>query len=227
MMEKAARILIVDDEKAILEMLTLQFYSQGYIVDSAKNGQEALNKLSLLPDIILLDINMPGINGLDLCAMIRDYISCPIIFLTARVTSQDMINGLKAGGDDYITKPFAMDELFARVAAHLRREKRHSHKTVAKFDSELVIDYGKRSVFINHQEVIFSYKEFEIIKFLSRNAGQVFSREQIYEKLWGFEGTGDNLVIKEHVRKIRLKLAQYTPNEYLQTVWKVGYRWKK
>ena len=123
-MEEKYKILIVDDEQSILDMLKLQLEFEGYSVYTAGNAAEALDKLSYSPDIVLLDINMDGMNGLDLCVSIRDFISCPIIFLTARVSEQDKINGLMAGGDDYITKPFSVNELLARISAHLRREQR-------------------------------------------------------------------------------------------------------
>ena len=115
------KILIVDDEQSILDMLKLQLELEGYIVYSAINAKEALDKLSHSPDIILLDINMAGMNGFDLCSSIRSFVSCPILFLTARVSEQDKINGLMVGGDDYITKPFSINELLARISAHLRQ----------------------------------------------------------------------------------------------------------
>lgn len=226
-MSKKYKILIIDDEISILEMLTLQFQSEGYLVYSAANGQRALEKLSNMPDIILLDINMDGINGLDLCAMIRKYVTCPIIFLTAKVSEQDKVNGFMAGGDDYITKPFSMNELLARVSAHLRREERSHIKTRGKFSEELIIDYGERSLYIKGHMIELSNKEFEIIKLLSMNAGQVFDREKIYELIWGLDGNGDNTVIKEHIRKIRLKFATFTDKPYIITVWGVGYKWTK
>lgn len=221
------KILMIDDERDILEMLALQFQSEGYLVYLANDANEALKQLSVLPDLILLDINMPEMNGLELCTMIREHVNCPIIFLTARISSRDMINGLMLGGDDYITKPFSMDEFFARVQAHLRREKRSSHKSRGHFTRELIIDYSQRTVIIKNKKIDFSNKEFEIIKLLSMNAGQIFDREKIYEVVWGFEANGDSAVIKEHIRKIRMKLARYSENEYLETVWGVGYRWKK
>ena len=107
------KILVVDDERSITDMLSLQFMSEGYLVLAANNAEQALKRLSDMPDIILLDINMPGMNGLELCSLIREHISCPILFLTARVLEQDKVNGLMVGGDDYITKPFSMKELFA------------------------------------------------------------------------------------------------------------------
>lgn len=218
-------VLIVDDEQSILDMLKLQFELEGYRVYAASNAEEALNKLAYTPDLILLDINMAGMNGLDLCVSIRKFVNCPILFLTARISEQDKINGLMAGGDDYITKPFSMNELLARVSAHLRREERSHYKTRGRFSEELVIDYGKRSVYIKGNLIELSNKEFEIIQLLSRNAGQVFDKEKIYEIVWGIDGNGDSAVIKEHIRKIRLKLAGYTEKTYISTVWGVGYKW--
>ena len=226
-MEEKYKILIVDDEQSILDMLKLQLEFAGYFVYVANSAKEALDKLSYLPDIILLDINMAGMNGLDLCISIRDYISCPIIFLTARVSEQDKINGLMAGGDDYITKPFSVNELLARISAHLRRERRNHNKAKSKFSEELVIDYSDRSLYIKGNKIELSNKEFEIIQLLSSNAGQVFDREKIYECIWGIDGNGDSIVIKEHIRKIRLKFSKFTDKVYITTVCGVGYKWGK
>ena len=161
-MEEKYKILIVDDEQSILDMLKLQLEFEGYSVYTAGNAAEALDKLSYSPDIVLLDINMDGMNGLDLCVSIRDFISCPIIFLTARVSEQDKINGLMAGGDDYITKPFSVNELLARISAHLRREQRSHNKTKSKFSEDLIIDYSDRSLYIKGHKIELSNKEFEI-----------------------------------------------------------------
>lgn len=226
-MEENFKILIVDDEQSILDMLKLQLESERFVVYIANSAKEALDILSCSPDIILLDINMIGMNGLDLCASIRDFVSCPIIFLTARVSEQDKINGLMVGGDDYITKPFSMNELLARISAHLRRENRSHNKTKSRFSEELIIDYSDRSLYIKGHRIELSNKEFEIIQLLSTNAGQVFDREKIYEIIWGFDSNGDSVVIKEHIRKIRLKFAQFTDKTYIATVWGVGYKWIK
>lgn len=223
-----AKILIVDDEEILLKMLKFQFEAEGYDVITCTNAQDVLKNLEMMPDIILLDVNMPKTDGLEICSMIRDYISVPIIFLTARANEEDKIKGLMVGGDDYITKPFNMDELFARVKAHLRREERHRNKTQVKFDKNgVVIDYYGRKIYVNHNLIEFSNKEFEIIHLLSENSGQVFDKERIYERIWGFEGEGDSNVIKEHIRKIRTKFSEYTDEQYIETVWGVGYRWKK
>lgn len=221
------KLLFVDDEESILNMLKKNFEIEGYEVYTATTSELALEQLKFNPDLILLDINMPGIDGIEFCTLIREHISCPILFLTARVTEQDKINGFMAGGDDYITKPFSIDELLARVSAHLRREQRHATVAHVRFFGHLMIDYNARSVFWNKDKLDFSNKEFEIIRFLSVNAGMVFDRETIYEKLWGFDGEGDSIVIKEHIRKIRNKLAVHTDREYIKTVWGVGYQWVK
>ena len=218
-MEQNYKLLIVDDEQSILDMLKLQLEFENYTVYTAANAKDALENLSHSPDIILLDINMAGMNGLDLCASIREFVTVPIIFLTARVSEQDKVNGLMVGGDDYITKPFSMNELLARLSAHLRREQRSRVRTKTKFSEELVIIKGNR--------IELSNKEFEIIQLLSMNAGQVFDREKIYEIIWGIDGVGDNVVIKEHIRRIRLKFAEYTEKSYITTVWGVGYKWEK
>lgn len=226
-MEQKHKILIVDDEQSILDMLKLQLEFENYIVYTATSAKDALDRLAYSPDIILLDINMEGMNGLDLCVSIREFISVPIIFLTARISEQDKVNGFMVGGDDYITKPFSMNELLARLSAHLRREQRSRVRAKTKFSEELIIDYSDRSVFIKGYRIELSNKEFEIIQLLSMNAGQVFDREKIYEMIWGIDGVGDNVVIKEHIRKIRLKFAEYTEKSYITTVWGVGYKWEK
>lgn len=221
------KILIIDDEEMILEMLKKCLEAEDFLVYTANSAKKALEQLSIAPDIILLDINMPEINGFELCQAIRDHITCPILFLTARVTEQDAINGFSVGGDDYITKPFHMDELLARISAHIRREKRKNTTANIKFDNELMINYNGRMVFFQDHPLDFSNKEFEIIRLLSQNAGMVFDRETIYEKLWGYDGNGDSIVIKEHIRKIRNKLTNYTNKNYIETVWGVGYKWIK
>ncbi len=220
------KILIIDDEEMILSMME-KCLGEEFSVYTAENAKKALELLNVIPDIILLDINMPEMDGLELCQLIRGHISCPIIFLTARVTERDVIKGLSVGGDDYITKPFSMDELLARISAHLRREERNGTAENLRFDEELIIDYNSRTVFYSREQLDFSNKEFEIIRFLSQNAGMVFDRETIYEKLWGYNGEGDSIVVKEHIRKIRNKLSVYTDKNYIETVWGVGYKWAK
>ncbi|WP_304432669.1 response regulator transcription factor [Acutalibacter muris] len=219
-----SKILLVDDEPAICNLVKLHFQTEGYLVYTASDAEEAAQMLSLTPDLILLDINMPEVDGLDFCKKIRSHIDCPIIFLTSRVTEQDKITGLRAGGDDYITKPFSLDELTARVEAHLRREKRARYSDTKMF-GDLFIDYAGRCVYCNEQIVPFSKKEFDIIEFLSLNAGQVFDRERIYERLWGYDAEGSSDILKEHIRRIRVKLEKVSDKSYIETVWGCGYKW--
>lgn len=143
----SAKILIVDDEIDIVSMLGSFFESKGFCILSATNGTEALKQVERQPDIILLDINMPGIDGLEVCERIRDHISCPILFLTARIEDTDKVKGFAVGGDDYVVKPFSLMELEARVRAHLRREARHSFETQIRFSGDLTIDYSERCLF--------------------------------------------------------------------------------
>lgn len=218
------RILIVDDEIGIVDMMASYFSSQ-YEVLTAYGGKEALQKLARQPDLILLDINMPDIDGLTLCQKIRELITCPILFLTARIESADKIIGFQAGADDYIIKPFDLEELGARVSAHLRREQRRRNSSTIRFFGELEIDYSARTVTVAGEPVALSKREFDIVEFLSLNAGQVFDRERIYETVWGFDGEGSSDTVMEHIRKIRVKLAASTLHSYIDTVWGCGYRW--
>mgnify|MGYP001058692399 FL=1 len=218
------KLLIVDDEKGIVDMLA-GYFAAWYDVLTAYSGGEALQKVAACSDLILLDINMPGMDGLAICRNIREYVTCPILFLTARVESADQIVGFRAGADDYIVKPFDLDELGARVAAHLRREQRRQGSMTVRFFRELAIDYGARTAAVNGVQVPFSRREFDIVELLSLNAGQVFDRERIYETVWGYDGEGNSDTIMEHIRKIRAKLAVHTRHSYIDTVWGCGYRW--
>ncbi len=218
------KLLIVDDEQGIVDMMKSYFERQ-YDVLTAYNGREAMVRAAQKPDLILLDINMPGMDGLTVCQNIREYVSCPILFLTARVESSDKIIGFQAGADDYIVKPFDLDELAARVAAHLRRERRRQESGSVRFFRELAIDYSGRSVMVGGEQVSLSRKEFDIVELLSLNAGQVFDRERIYERVWGIDGDGNSDTVMEHVRKIRAKLAGHTMHSYIDTVWGCGYKW--
>lgn len=179
------KILIADDETDIVVMLSQFFQGKGYRILTATNGVETLKQVENNPDIILLDINMPGMDGLEVCQRIRDYVSCPILFLTARIEDADKVKGFSVGGDDYIVKPFSLVELEARVKAHLRRETRHSFNTQIKFIDDLTIDYAERCIFYKGNKISLAKKEFDIVELLSVNSGQVFDRERIYEKIWG------------------------------------------
>lgn len=218
------RILIVDDEHGIVDMM-VSYFSRYYDVMTAYNGKEALQRLANKPDLILLDINMPEMDGLTLCQKIREFITCPILFLTARIESADKINGFRVGADDYIIKPFDLDELGARVNAHLRREQRHRSNATVRFFGDLAIDYSARTITVNDEPVVLSKREFDIVELLSLNAGQIFDRERIYEAVWGIDGNGNSDTVMEHIRKIRAKLLSHTLHGYIDTVWGCGYKW--
>lgn len=218
------KLLIVDDEQGIVDMMA-SYFSCNYDVLTAYSGIEALRKIASQPDLILLDINMPEMDGITLCQKIREFVTCPILFLTARVESADKINGFQVGADDYIVKPFDLDELGARVAAHLRREQRHKSNTTVRFFGDLAIDYSARTAAVAGESVALSRREFDIVELLSLNAGQVFDRERIYETVWGIDGDGSSDTVMEHIRKIRAKLAAHTLHSYIDTVWGCGYKW--
>lgn len=219
------KIMLVDDEKGVVAVMKNYFEMSGYQIITAYSGQEALKKMSCLPDIVLLDINMPDMDGLTVCQNIRDYITCPILFLTARIETTDKIKGFSTGADDYIVKPFDLDELGARVAAHLRRENRNHEQSALRFFNDMVIDHAKREISISGTLVSLSKKEFDIVELLSINAGQVFDRERIYDTVWGLEGDGSSNTIMEHIRKIRAKFSTLSLHNYIETVWGVGYKW--
>ena len=221
------RLLIADDEADIVTMLTSFFEGKGYEVMTAFDGTEALKQVEKRPDLILLDINMPGLNGLEVCSRIRDYIDCPILFLTAKIEDMDKVRGFSAGGDDYIVKPFSLAELEARVSAHLRRQARHSMETCVKFTGDLTIDFAQRSLFYGKEKIVLSKKEFDIVELLSQNPGQVFDKERIYELVWGYDSEGDSMVVAEHIRRVRTKIAVFTDRSYIEAVWGCGYKWIK
>ena len=178
--------MIVDDEADIVSMLKDYFEFNGYDTITASNGREAIEKAGKQPDIILLDVNMPDVDGMEVCARIRHFVSCPIVFLTARIQDGDKVRGFGIGGDDYIVKPFSIEELGARVAAHLRRERRGRDLAKVRFDDKLAIDYTERCLYYDGRPIPLAKKDFEIIELLSRHMGQVFSKERIYELVWDY-----------------------------------------
>ena len=180
----AQSILIVDDEKEIVSMLYCYFSKLGYTVYTATAGNAALKEVEKKPDIILLDVNMPDIDGFTVCERIRDYVSCPIIFLTARIEDSDKIKGFSIGADDYVIKPFSVDELEARIAAHLRREKRHNISSKVQFDEDMVIDYSSRIVFYHNKDMAFTKKEsLSLICFPSGEFIPMEKRERVTAKI--------------------------------------------
>ncbi|GAB6087587.1 response regulator transcription factor [Alkaliphilus crotonatoxidans] len=221
------RILIVDDEIDIVNMLKDYFQLNGYEVMTALDGKGAIKWVERHPDIILLDINMPDVDGIEVCSQIRNYVCCPILFLTARVEDSDKIKAFGMGGDDYIVKPFSIEELGARVAAHLRREHRQRESPKIKIDHDLVINYSERLLYFQGQAISLAKKEFDIVALLSQHQGQIFDKERIYEKIWGFDGAGDSMVVAEHIRRIRGKFTAAGMKPYIETVWGVGYKWTK
>ncbi len=221
------KILIIDDDAELLKMLKKYLGMKGYEIITAEDGLEGLNKIKLGPDIILLDVNMPNIDGMEVCRRIRDKVACPILFLTALVDEQDVVNGLSSGGDDYILKPFSLKELDARITAHLKREIRRKGKTECCFQGELSVDYRAKTVQIHTDYLELTRLEYGIVEFLSMNPGMVFDKERIYEKVCGYDAEGDSRVITELIRRIRKKFRQYTETEYIETVWGMGYRWIK
>lgn len=223
----AYKILIIDDDTELVKMLKKYFEIKKYEVITAENGVEGLQKIKLQPDIILLDVNMPNLDGIEVCRRVRDKVDCPILFLTARVDEQDVVNGLSSGGDDYILKPFRLKELDARITAHLKRETRRKEKTEVCFQGELSIDYKAKTVQIHTDYLELTKSEYGIIEFLTMNPGMVFDKERIYERVCGYDAEGDSRVITELIRRIRKKIQQYTKNKYIETVWGMGYRWIK
>ena len=223
----AYKILIIDDDIELLKMLKKYLEIKKYEIITAENGLEGINKIKLQPDIILLDVNMPNIDGIEVCRRIRDKVTCPILFLTARVDEQDVVNGLSSGGDDYILKPFRLKELDARITAHLKRETRRKEKTEVCFQGELCIDYQAKTVQIHTDYLELTKSEYGIIEFLTMNPGMVFDKERIYERVCGYDAEGDSRVVTELIRRIRKKIQQYTENKYIETVWGMGYRWIK
>lgn len=223
----AYKLLIADDEPDIANMLRDLFTMKGYEVMTAYGGGDAIRLSEKQPDLILLDINMPDIDGLSVCKRIRDFVDCPILFLTARIEDADKVQGFSAGGDDYILKPFSTGELLARVAAHLRREERKSTVATVKFDGGLVIDYTQRCMFVDGEPLHLAKKEFDIAELLSTHPGQVFDRERIYENVWGYDSEGDSSVVAEHIRRLRAKLSAAGCGDRVATVWGVGYKWTK
>lgn len=218
-----ARILAVDDEKGILNLVKRVLEKDGHQVKTlsdpaalSMNGLEAF-------DLILLDVMMPGTDGFTLCWELRDNVDCPILFLTAKTMEKDIMYGLGIGGDDYITKPFGNGELRARVAAHLRREKREK-RSVLSLDG-IRFNLCAHEMMIGEQKVSLTKSEYAICEFLARSHGQVFSKEQIYEAVYGYEGEGDSSAIAEHVKNIRAKLSVYGCAP-IETVWGIGYKWK-
>ncbi len=217
------KILVADDEAGIRSLLKEVLEMENYLVYTAKNGMEAMAGLKYQPDLIILDVNMPDIDGFTVCEKIRNYVDCPILFLTARTEEQDRVNGFKAGGDDYIVKPFGMEEMLARVEAHLRREERKTANANVYIGGDLTVDFSGHQVLLEGVDAGLTRTEFSIVELLITHSGQVFEKEHIYECVRGYDGEGDASIIAEHVRRIRQKIDK--KSKHIETVWGVGYRW--
>lgn len=222
--EQMARILAVDDDKGILALIKNTLLLDGHVTTLATLPEKVAEmKLSGF-DVILLDVMMPGLDGFKLCEMIRNKTDCPILFLTAKVLEEDIMYGLGVGADDYILKPFGTGELRARVNAHLRREKRE-RRTTLNFGS-IVFNISGKEMTVQNEKALLTKSEYLICEFLARNSGQVFSREKIYESVFGYDGESDSSAITEHIKNIRSKLGKFGLSP-LETVWGIGYKWNR
>ena len=223
------KILVVDDDKELVKMLCSYFNMKQYETITATDGMEALNKIKMKPDIILLDINMPRMDGIEVCRLIRSKVLCPILFLTARVDEDDKINGLLSGGDDYITKPFNSREVVARIKAVLRRagaQEKQEGRSRVEYDG-LTIDMEEYQVVAFGQKMTFTAKEMELLWCLATNPGKAFSRNQLLETIWGYSYYGDTRTVDTHIKRIRQKLNIPENSKWdITTIWGVGYKFE-
>ncbi|MBR3165135.1 MAG: response regulator transcription factor [Lachnospiraceae bacterium] len=227
-----AKILVVDDEKLIVKGLRFSLEQDGMEVDCAYDGGEALEMAKATEyDAVLLDLMLPVMDGLEVCREIREFSDMPILMLTAKSDDMDKIMGLEYGADDYITKPFNILEVKARIKAILRRnsrkntkEQEKSHRVVVQ---DLEMDTESRRVFVSGKEINLTAKEFDLLELLLTNPGKVYSREQLLNIVWGFEYPGDVRTVDVHVRRLREKIEP-NPSDphYVYTKWGVGYFYK-
>lgn len=223
------KILIVDDEREIAELVSDALADEGFetvIRNDGKSAYEYILEADKDISLIILDIMMPEISGIDLCRFIRGSVECPIIFLSAKGKTLDKVLGFETGADDYISKPFVVEEFVARVKAHLRREKRHSASLetgIIKI-GDIEINTGSYEVLKGGKSVALSTREFQLLQYLMENAGKVLSREQIFASVWDTE-FGDMGTVAVNIKSIRDKIDP--DNEYIKTVWGVGYKFVK
>lgn len=228
------KILIVDDEENIVELLKFNLQNAGYKVFTARDGVEALTiATNEIPNLVLLDLMLPGIDGLEVCKKLKgDNItsSISIIMLTAKSEELDKILGLELGADDYITKPFSIRELLARVKAVLRRSNNESNNESNKGDricefGRLKINHDRHEVLIDNQVINMTLKEFELLEILAKNRGKILKRELLLDKVWGYEYIGETRTVDVHIRYLRKKIEEDDRNpKYIETIRGVGYR---
>ncbi|MCX8130865.1 MAG: response regulator transcription factor [Clostridia bacterium] len=226
------KILIVEDDKDIRNLLKDYLTSDGFIVNCCDNGGNAISVFkSFNPDIIVLDIMLPEVDGIEICRIIRNSSLVPIIMLSAKSGDIDKVLSLGVGADDYMTKPFSPMEIIARIKAHLRRYKTFSSPsnnttTDKRGFGQLTIDSKSYKVTYRDKEIRFTSREFEIIDFLSQYPSQVFSKEQLYDNVWGLSGFGDLNTIAVYIKRIREKFSEHNIS-FIKTVWGVGYKWEE
>ncbi|MDO4616845.1 MAG: response regulator transcription factor [Lachnospiraceae bacterium] len=224
----ANRVLVVDDEKLIVKGLRFSLEQEGMEVDCAYDGESALNMIREQEyDIVLLDIMLPKLNGLEVCQQTREFSSVPIIMLTAKGEDMDKILGLEYGADDYITKPFNILEVKARIKAIIRRTKKQqaaAEKSKIVEAGALKLNSESRRVFINNREVNLTAKEFDLLELLAFNPNKVYSRENLLNTVWGYEYLGDVRTVDVHIRRLREKIEDNPSDpKYVHTKWGVGY----
>ncbi|PKM83968.1 MAG: DNA-binding response regulator [Firmicutes bacterium HGW-Firmicutes-13] len=224
------KVLVVDDEKTLVKALTFNLEKEGYEVVTAYDGEEALKQVeSDNPDLVILDLMLPGLDGFEVCRRVRKNLDIPIIMLTAKGDDIDKILGLELGADDYITKPFNPRELIARVKAILRRTDSQSSsiKNLIKVQ-DLQIDLYQHKVRVKGNEIDLTSKEFALLNLLATNPGRVYSREQLLEQIWGYNYYGDARTVDVHIRHLREKLETDPSNpRYIITVWGTGYKFRE
>ena len=226
------RILIIEDDPAIARIERDYLELSGFSVTLREDGESGLREaLRGECDIILLDVMLPGMDGFTVCSRLRETLDIPILLVTARTEDMDKIRGLGFGADDYIEKPFSPSVLVARVRANLaqyRRLKQGSREDGVLRSGSLTLDPRSRRVFLDGREVSLKNKEYELLLFFMRNAGMVFDRETLYERIWGMEALGDNATVSVHINRLREKLEDNPADpRYIQTVRGAGYRFRK
>lgn len=222
------KILVVDDEKRIVDLVKIYLEREGFSVDEAFDGQQALDKTSSSSyDLIILDLMLPIVDGWTVCKDIRQKYDTPIIMLTARGEEFDKVLGFELGADDYVVKPFSPRELTARVKALLRRivSKEDEESEILAFP-ELMIDPISRVVKVNNKEVALTPKEFDLLYFLAKNKGKVFSREKLLKEVWGYDFYGSLRTIDTHIKQLREKLGRSKAASYISTIWGIGYKFE-